>query len=82
MPMPRGTQSSEEMTVVDGRYGGGLPSYGPGDRADLHPPQAPSKYERERDAGGWTRTARPQTRERRPSVWRRFVRRFSPSHQT
>ena len=85
MPMPRGAQSrsSEEMTAVDGRYGGGQPGYGPGDRADLHPPaQMVPKYEREHeyDAAGRTRTARPQTRERRPSIWRRFVRRFNPSH--
>jgi len=83
MPMPRGAQSSEEMTVVDGRYGGGLPSYGPGERSDLHPPPqgVPRKYEYEREREGAGRTGTwPLTRERRPSVWRRFVRRFNPSH--
>ncbi|KAF8547033.1 hypothetical protein OG21DRAFT_1490583 [Imleria badia] len=69
--MLRGPQLSEEMTLVDGRYnGGGYPSYGPGDRPELRPP--PGKYEYD--------PRRPQPRERRPSIWRRFVRRFNPSH--
>ncbi|KAG6377486.1 hypothetical protein JVT61DRAFT_15294 [Boletus reticuloceps] len=71
-------QSNEEMTIADGRYGGA--SYGPGDRPDLHP--LSSKYEREHELyeGGRGRTRWSQSRERRPSIWRRFVRRFSPSH--
>ncbi|KAH0826566.1 hypothetical protein J3R83DRAFT_4922 [Lanmaoa asiatica] len=84
--MPRGPRSSEEFTVADGRYGGGggpggHPSYGPGDRQDVHPPPVPSKHEYEPHEydGGRTRTGRPHMRERRPSIWRRFVRRFSPS---
>lgn len=66
--MLRGSQSvqSEEMTVVDGRYNG-HPSYGPGDRSELHAPLGKYDYD-------------PRRRERRPSIWRRFVRRFNPSH--
>ena len=77
----RGPPSSEEMTVVEGRGRYSGPSYGPGDRTDLALPSVPNKYEYyEREEGaGRPRTAWPQVRERRPSVWRRFVRRFSLS---
>lgn len=85
-PIPRGPRSGEEFTPADGRYGGGgpsgHPSYGLGDRPDIYPPPVPNKHEEPGDEhdGGRTRTARPRMRERQPSVWKRFVRRFSPSH--
>ncbi|KAN0084267.1 hypothetical protein V8E55_007771 [Tylopilus felleus] len=73
--MMRRGPSSEEMTIVDGRTGyGGHASYGPGDRPDQLPSQ-----EYGYDGGTGRTTARAQTRERRPSIWRRFVRRFGPS---
>lgn len=87
--MPRGSLISEEITVAEGHGGGGggpggHPSYGPGDRPDLHAPPGPSKYEYEHKYGygydaGRMRTTRPPMRERRPSIWQRFVRRFGPS---
>ncbi|KAG9313473.1 hypothetical protein JVU11DRAFT_5798 [Chiua virens] len=86
---PRRLPSSEEITLVDGRYGSGHTTYGPSDRPDLahpppppHPPLVPGKYDHEHEHeydAGRTRKARSQVRERRPSIWQRFVRRFSPS---
>ena len=77
--MPRGPPTNEEMRVEEERfnYGSGQTGYGPGDR----PPAVPSKYEYEHEHGydGGRMTARPSRRERRPSIWQRFVRRFSPS---
>ncbi|KAG8216818.1 hypothetical protein J3R82DRAFT_7077 [Butyriboletus roseoflavus] len=85
VPLPRGPRPGEKSTAADGRYGSGHPGHGLGDRPDIHPPPVPSKYEYEHEPeheydGGQTRMARPLMRERRPSIWRRFVRRFNPSH--
>lgn len=77
----RGPQTSEEMRAREERYGGHL-DCGQGDRPDLRPPPVPNKYEYERGYGydaGRMKTRRPPVRERRPSIWQRFVRRFSQS---
>lgn len=88
--MPRGSQTNEEMMMVaeercGGRPGGGgHSSYGAGDRPDLHPRPGSSRYEYEHASGcdaRRMRRTRPPTRERRPSMWQRFVRRFSPSRR-
>ncbi|KAF9233421.1 hypothetical protein BU15DRAFT_80127 [Melanogaster broomeanus] len=66
-----------QMRAPSGQYSfPTYPSHPSGERVDRS--QAQVEYDRGGGAGGM-RMARSQTRQRRPSVWQRFVRKFSPS---